>query len=116
MKEDIYTSLICKKFCSYYKPGKETETCGGYNYIQQYLTPFELNTVLKIYDLNKDILSTHSAYFLCEKCSFKKNGCDFAINKSPKPCGGYSIITGLLSYIHFCQEGLSCQKELLKGH
>ncbi|GAB6184045.1 hypothetical protein [Thermodesulfovibrio hydrogeniphilus] len=101
MKEDIYTSLICKKFCSYYKPGKETETCGGYDYIQQYLTPSELNSVLKIYNLNKDILSSHSASFLCEKCSFKEDGCDFFVNKSSNPCGGYSIIIGLLNHTNF---------------
>jgi len=39
MKEAVYTSLICKQFCSYYKSGKEAIHCGGYSYLKKFLTP-----------------------------------------------------------------------------
>jgi len=100
MKEEAYTSLICKKFCNYYKPNKETELCGGYFYLQKYITFRELEGIIKIFHLNNEKLANHGLSFICDKCDFREDGCDFFINKSEVPCGGYLIISRLFDYLN----------------
>lgn len=100
MKEDAYTSLICKKFCNYYKPGKEVELCGGYFYLQKFITSAELNELIKIFHLDRDVLTEAEPFFLCDKCDFREDGCDFFVNKSDIPCGGYILIRRLLRFIN----------------
>lgn len=95
MKENAYTSLICKKFCSYYKPGKEEEFCGGYAFLKENLTSLELSSIIRVFNLTKTLPSVHEVYPICNKCSFKEEGCDFIIKESNTPCGGYLIIHNL---------------------
>lgn len=100
MKEEVYTSLICKKFCSYYKPDKETESCGGYFYLQKYITFRELDRIVRVFHLNNEKLVNHGLSFICDKCDFRDEGCDFVANKNKIPCGGYLIINRLFDYIN----------------
>ncbi|GAB5045662.1 hypothetical protein [Thermodesulfovibrio sp. TK110] len=100
MKEEVYTSLICKKFCNYYKPGKEIELCGGYFYLKQYITSHELDEIIEIFHLNNEAVPVQSLSFICDKCDFREDGCDFFVNKSQTPCGGYLIISRLLDYLN----------------
>lgn len=101
MKEAEFTSLICKKFCSYYKPGKEKELCGGYFYLQKFVTSGELNSLIETFHLHNEMLSEVDLSFICDKCDFREDGCDFIVNKSNVPCGGYLIISRLLGYLNF---------------
>jgi len=100
MKEKAFTSLICKKFCHYYKPGKETELCGSYFYLQKSITPSELKSLVELLHLDTEVLIRHEPVFICNKCNFREDGCDFIINKSPIPCGGYILISRLLNYLN----------------
>lgn len=100
MKEEKYTSLICEKFCSYYKKGKDTEVCGGYYYLKRFLTPSELRELLEFFHLEDVNFTTEDIDFICEKCNFRVDGCDFIISKSSIPCGGYLIINRLLQYLN----------------
>lgn len=101
MKQEVYTSLICKKFCNYYKPGKETETCGGYFYIQKFITSSELNMLIELFHLEENSIVERGLSFICNNCDFREDGCDFFVNKSDIPCGGYQIISRLFNYLNF---------------
>lgn len=103
MKDKEYTSIICKKFCSFYKEGKEDLYCGTYLFLRNNLTPRELRSVLELSKkpghqpksgsgTDEEIRS-----LVCEKCDFVVNGCDFREDGSHPPCGGYYIIEMLLS-------------------
>ncbi|MDI1471752.1 hypothetical protein QI155_04320 [Thermodesulfovibrio sp. 1176] len=100
MKENAFTSLICEKFCHYYKPEKETELCGSYFYLQKSITPSELKNLVELLHLDTEIVIKHDLIFICSKCDFREDGCDFIINKSSIPCGGYIIISRLLNYLN----------------
>ncbi|MCS7215385.1 MAG: hypothetical protein NZ826_04440 [Thermodesulfovibrio sp.] len=101
MKEDSYTSLICANFCNYYKPGKDREKCGGYFYIKQFITPAELGDLIEVFKLKSYEASYRNCSFVCEKCDFRVDGCDFFVNKSPNPCGGYLLINRIFHYTNF---------------
>ncbi|MEN2985511.1 MAG: hypothetical protein ABDH16_02455 [Thermodesulfovibrionaceae bacterium] len=100
MKKEDYTELICKKFCSYYKPNKEFERCGGYFYLQDSLTPFEIKTLVIAIDIDKNEYFRDDLSFLCEKCDFREDGCDFVIDKNRVPCGGYLLISKIIDYFN----------------
>jgi hypothetical protein len=48
MKAKIYTEIICKGFCKYYKEGKEELHCNGYVFLRNNFTPYELKILLDI--------------------------------------------------------------------
>lgn len=101
MKEDIYTSLICEKFCNYYKPGKEKEMCGGYFYLRQFITPSELDGLIKVLHIKNDEIVIKNFSFICDRCNFSADDCDFFVNKSLNPCGGYLLLSRLLNETSF---------------
>lgn len=101
MKEDLYTSIICERYCNYYKPGKENEVCNSYFYLKYHITPSELNNLIKIIHPHNDEISKRNVDFICQECDFRKDGCDFFIEKSPNPCGGYLIISKLFNYMNY---------------
>jgi hypothetical protein len=98
MKDRIYADIICKKFCKYYKEGKEELHCGGYEILRNNLTPYELKMLAGLLrpDENiKDLIPSKNkalTKLICEKCDFFDDGCDFAEDGSGPPCGGYLII------------------------
>lgn len=100
MKQNPYTSLICRKFCNYYKPDKESELCGGYNYLKNFLTPSELSSIIEIFHLDLKEAFNQELSFICSICDFREDGCDFFINKSNLPCGGYLIISRLIDFLN----------------
>jgi|Deesub1362A_J573_1020465.scaffolds.fasta_scaffold00045_148 hypothetical protein len=109
MKNRRYTELICKRFCSFYKPGKERLKCGTYTFLQRNLSTGELTQVVKKtpsgYDFSEDATIKT---LICRKCSFVADDCDFRASKiattsqigkgkgTVSPCGGYSIVAQLL--------------------
>jgi hypothetical protein len=109
MKDKIYTDIICKEFCKYYKEGKEELLCNGYVFLRDNFTPHELKTMLvkrressverlthdaprlthyEIPDENKELTDR-----ICRQCDFFVDGCDYINNQSGPPCGGYLIIS-----------------------
>lgn len=103
MKDNDYTGIICKKFCSFYKEGKEDLCCGTYEFLKRNLTPVELRSII---ELSKAV-EHPSAYtfaadddikkLVCNNCDFLVDGCDFREDGSLPPCGGYIIIETLLT-------------------
>ncbi|HAK88846.1 MAG: hypothetical protein A2077_01520 [Nitrospirae bacterium GWC2_46_6] len=105
MKDKSYTEIVCKKFCKYYKEGKEELLCGGYEFLRNNLTPHELKIMLnsplpplnlrggegELY-LDEELIS-----LVCKQCGFFIDGCDFAESRSGPPCGGYILISRIVS-------------------
>ncbi len=87
--ERKYRDIICKKFCSYYKPGKEEISCGAFEFLKTSLTPEELKDLINGNLFINPFLEQKD---LCQRCDFRFNDCDFYAGHSPDPCGGYRII------------------------
>ncbi|MBF0328929.1 MAG: hypothetical protein HQL10_07205 [Nitrospirae bacterium] len=105
MKDSRYVESVCGKFCRYYKEGKEELYCGGYKILEQNLTASELSELVKtsppklksdnlIHQLNLET-DKKLRVFVCDKCDFKLDGCDFRDGYSGAPCGGYTILYSL---------------------
>ena len=107
MKDKSYTEIICRKFCKYYKEGKEELLCGGYEILRDNLTAHELEMLagsLKSGDEIKNRIppkNNEMTEFVCGRCNFFIDGCDFAENRSGPPCGGYMLISKTISR-RFC--------------
>lgn len=99
MKEEGYTEIICKRFCRFYKKDKEEIHCGGYELLKGHLTVNELK--LLVHDMYATTYSrtTQDKFieFICKKCIFESDGCDFREGFDSPPCGGYIILTRLKS-------------------
>lgn len=97
MKEGDYTEIICKGFCKFYKEGKEEVHCGGYELLRDCLTVKELK--LLIHGIPDEYYSgtveDKFTEFICKKCAFETDGCDFREGLDSPPCGGYIIISRL---------------------
>jgi len=98
MKETIYTEIICKGFCKYYKEGSEELHCNGYVFLRDNFTLRELKTMIEMLRLKRDIKykiperDKGLTSLLCRKCDFFVEGCDYADNQSGPPCGGFLIV------------------------
>lgn len=98
MKDKIYTDIICKGFCKYYKEGKEELHCNGYVFLRNNFTPYELKIVLDLTRPQRDIKyeipdeNKEIAHLVCKRCDFFIDACDYTDNRSGPPCGGYIII------------------------
>lgn len=90
MKQEDYTEVICKGFCSFYKEGKEELLCGTYRFLRDNFTPDELAEVPEGIepDFSEDAWLRDS---ICSKCDFLTDGCDYREGNPPPPCGGYVV-------------------------
>lgn len=96
MKDERYTSIICKKFCNYYKPKEEFQFCEGYAFLKRNLTHSELRDLIKIFNISENSISHIRDLSFCNPCDFRIDGCDFFLNQSDTPCGGFLIINRIL--------------------
>lgn len=114
VKKKDYTDIICKRFCTFYKSGKEGLTCGTYDFISRNLTPGELESATQSITPTPDL--THDKKIkelICEKCDFVLDGCDFREGLEAPPCGGYTLIEWLLKrepLAHSIREYLSYRR------
>jgi hypothetical protein len=98
MKREEYIDIICKKFCTFFKGGKEELTCGTYRFLAETFTPKELEHLIS--DLNRDPVYScddEVMKFICTACDFAVDGCDFRERGDAPPCGGYTIVEGLIT-------------------
>ncbi len=104
MKEKIYTDIICKGFCRYYKEGREEIHCNGYVLLRSNFTPYELKIMLNLFKPKKEIKKEipdrdeRLIDLLCKGCDFFIDGCDYADNISVTPCGGFLIVNLFLEH------------------
>ena len=102
MKELIYSDIICRGFCSFFKEGKDDILCGGYKLLMDNLTPNELEQLTRLVDrvegLKKQIPPDDETLFelVCSRCDFYIDGCDYRQDRSGPPCGGFILIEKLI--------------------
>jgi len=98
VKRKEYTDIICNKFCRFYKEGRDETSCGTYRFLADRFTACELGMLVS--GLSKNPVYSCDAEvreFICSACDFLVDGCDFREGADVLPCGGYSIIEGLIS-------------------
>jgi hypothetical protein len=102
IKDKDYTGLICKRFCSFYKEGKEDLLCGSYLFLKRNLSLRELGCILDLSKAADRLPECASSAddeikrLVCEECDFLVGGCDFREDGTNRPCGGYFIVELLL--------------------
>jgi hypothetical protein len=102
MKEIIYSDIICKGFCSFFKEGKEEIQCGGYQLLIDNFTLNELDQLTSLIDrseeLKKQVPPDNETLFelVCSRCDFRIDGCDYREDRSGPPCGGFILIRELV--------------------
>lgn len=97
MKDDSYTRIICKKFCRFFKEGKEELHCETYQFVKRRFPPEVLENLTKDFsgspDFSQDSLIRE---LICTKCDFLIDGCDFRDGLGSAPCGGYGVVEHLI--------------------
>jgi hypothetical protein len=90
-------TLLCKKFCSFYKPGKEETKCGSYEFLERNLTRRELKHFSGRFSARCDLSEDKSIKdMVCARCGFLEEDCDFRKGMDSPPCGGYTVVEHLL--------------------
>lgn len=98
MREVVSKNIICRGFCSFYKPDKKEDlNCGAYDFLTTNLTEDELKlaafSAIRPCDYSRDREIRDLA---CSGCEFLADGCDFREGLPSPPCGGYAIVESLL--------------------
>ncbi len=94
MKKREVTEIICRRYCKYYKEGKEDLLCGTYRFLAERYSAGELERVPE--EIAPDF--SGDAYILeeiCKGCEFVADGCDFRGGNPGPPCGGYYVVEWL---------------------
>lgn len=66
MKDKIYTEIICKGYCKYYKKGREDLHCNGYVFLRDNFTPYELKIMLdSSKDSNESAVTSNEKFNTC---------------------------------------------------
>jgi len=96
MKSD---TTICLNFCRYYKPGKNEElACRGYLVLREIIQSgkkISQERPAKLVEADAKTLA-HIKQYVCEKCAFLPDGCDFMLTSNASPCGGFVLLSHLI--------------------
>jgi hypothetical protein len=98
MKSEALVKVLCRPFCTYYKPGRNEELlCRGALVIEQLMLSGKIvfsaeakHTALD--EAASDIV----VQAVCKSCDFRDHDCDFAQDRKARPCGGYILLSRLL--------------------
>ncbi len=106
MNKDKAINIICKSFCKFYKPERdEALACRGFDLVLNLVGEKKINEA-RISEITDFTLSDYPfdeflKERLCKKCDFVIDGCGFRDDsyhgKKKVPCGGYILLTMLLS-------------------
>jgi len=97
MDTDQLEIKLCLKFCTYYKPGKNEElACKGFTVVEQ-LMHGGRQIVFERYGLEFDrTVQELLKQNMCLACAFHEQDCDFMLDRTARPCGGFVLISQLL--------------------
>jgi len=94
VKNERLTGIICRRYCAYYKEGKEGLLCGTYRYLAQRFSAEELESAPEkiVPDFSEDAFILEE---ICSACDFLVGGCDYRAGIAAPPCGGYRLVEWL---------------------
>jgi hypothetical protein len=92
-KKSDLKEKICADLCRYYKPGKNEElACRGYD-IAERIQEKKRTLSFKQSDKKKEhALVETLVKELCLTCPFFEQDCDFMLDRSKSPCGGFILL------------------------
>jgi hypothetical protein len=98
---------ICRKFCSFYKPGsKGNPKCGSFAFLARNLTDAEMRQAAGAapvdFSFSEDRVIKD---MVCVNCDFLVDGCDYRDGLGKTPCGGYAVVEHLLKRPGFSDTG-----------
>jgi hypothetical protein len=89
--------ILCLKFCTYYKPGKNEElACRGYMVVERLLREGKSIDLDRTSGESSRIPTDRIVNALCLACDFQKQDCDFMLDRAARPCGGFVLLAQLL--------------------
>jgi len=99
IKNEALVRVLCLPFCVYYKPGKNEELlCRGALVVKR-LMQSDRDVIPEVANLanSNEAVPELMARVLCGDCDFREHDCDFAQDRQARPCGGYILLSHLLS-------------------
>jgi hypothetical protein len=92
----LYQTL-CLKFCAYYKPGKKEDlACRGYEVVER-LQQAGITMEVSPSEQKPDRATAEMlVQKMCITCDFHEKDCDFMMDRTAPPCGGFALLAQLL--------------------
>jgi hypothetical protein len=98
MQDTSLEQIICLKFCSYYKPGKnEALACQGYRVAERLLRKGKHLDLESAPGDSSRVPVDRIINILCSACDFHEQDCDFMQDRTARPCGGFVLLAQLLN-------------------
>lgn len=92
-KKSALKQKLCAGFCCYYKPGKNEELlCRGYEVVERLEQKKIKINFNKTGKKQGQELVEALVKELCVTCSFFAQDCDFMLDRSKDPCGGFILL------------------------
>jgi hypothetical protein len=87
---------LCLKYCHYFKPGKnEKLVCRGHEIVERLIQRgFSIDAAAPGRDFNRS-RAEPLVQRMCSSCDFRKDGCDFMLDRLAPPCGGFVLLARL---------------------
>ena len=99
MKNPELNKKLCEKFCSYYKPSKDSElACMGFIVTERLIKsgrkiPFDKSEQVSDIAARKKLIRN-----MCASCAFYESDCDFILKAGEAlPCGGFILLALLIA-------------------
>jgi hypothetical protein len=83
-------------FCVYYKPGKKEElACRGHQVVERLMREGRQLTFERSGSQCDAERSELIVRKVCSGCGFREDGCDFILDRTAPPCGGFALLSQL---------------------
>jgi len=96
-KNEALIKALCLPYCHYYKPGRNEELlCRGAVVVQRLIESGRNLPIAEKLPQDVDEVQEPVLQPVCGACEFRKQDCDFAQDRTARPCGGFVLLAGLL--------------------
>ena len=97
-KNEALVQTLCLPYCHYYKQDKNEDLlCRGALVVERLiLSGRSLISPGKVRRNADPATEELMLRRLCIACDFRENDCDFARDRRAQPCGGFTLLVGLL--------------------
>jgi hypothetical protein len=98
MKKNLpLNKMLCLHFCAYYKPGRNEQlACRGYEVVDRLMQAGKIPPLDNAGSDFDRIRAESMVKVMCSACGFQKDGCDFMLDRSAPPCGGFVLLAQLI--------------------
>ena len=99
MKKSELNKKLCEKFCSYYKPSKDSElACMGFIVTERLIKSGREIPLDKAEQVSAIAAGEKLIRNMCASCAFYESDCDFILKEGKAlPCGGFILLERLIA-------------------